>query len=94
MATPNRVNVALSLGAVLMFVDCGVGSHCFAEGERVLATDHLILIGIKSFTGETVEIFALCAQTPSLFGKPHHIYFKWKNLSSERPRLKKATAHV
>uniref|UniRef100_A0A224YZM6 Decapping nuclease n=1 Tax=Rhipicephalus zambeziensis TaxID=60191 RepID=A0A224YZM6_9ACAR len=83
MATLSRVNAALSLSAVLMFLHCGVGSHCFVEGESVLVADHLNLIGIKNFTGEPTEIVALCVQTSSLFGEPYQIYFKLKNLSSE-----------
>uniref|UniRef100_A0A224Z1A9 SWIM-type domain-containing protein n=1 Tax=Rhipicephalus zambeziensis TaxID=60191 RepID=A0A224Z1A9_9ACAR len=83
MATLNRINAALSLGAVLKFLNCGVGSRCFVEGEKVLAADHLILIVIKDFTGETAEIVALCVQTSSLIGDPHQIFFKSKNLSSE-----------
>lgn len=34
MAAPNTVNVSFSLGTVRRFLDCGVGSRYFFEGEK------------------------------------------------------------
>ncbi|KAH8025490.1 hypothetical protein HPB51_008976 [Rhipicephalus microplus] len=66
-------------------VKCGDIERCHRLGERVrvLAADHLILIGIKNFTGETAETIEVCAQTSGPFGDLRQIYLKLKNLSSE-----------
>lgn len=68
---------------MLKFLDCGFESRCFVECERVLAAEHLILIGLKDLSGETAEIIALCVQTSHLFGDPHQIFLRIKSLSSE-----------
>lgn len=68
MALQNRSPAALSLEAVLRFLDCSVDSHCFNEGVRIISADHLTLIGVKDRSGDNAEIVALCVQKSGLTG--------------------------
>lgn len=56
----SRDMATLSLRYVLKFLDYGIKSLCFVQGEKVIAADHLILISLKDFSNETAGIVAPC----------------------------------
>lgn len=67
--------MALLLSTVRKFADFGLELQWFMEGKKVLAADHPIIIGLKDFNDERVQIVTLCIQTSSLFGELHQISF-------------------
>ncbi|XP_044745077.1 uncharacterized protein LOC123306939 [Coccinella septempunctata] len=70
----------LSLTTVFKYLDATPNSRCFVEGEQVLNSRHLILMGIidgklnSDGIYSSIKIMALCLQTSALLtGKPHEV---------------------
>lgn len=48
-------------------------SRCFVEGERVLATKHIVLAGIKCREARSTQVVVLCLRTAGIHDSPHTV---------------------
>lgn len=63
----------LTLGSVFAYLNCDANSRCIVEGEQILNSNHVILMGTNQDNEDCKDVFALCLQTSALKSCPHEI---------------------
>ncbi|KAJ8910759.1 hypothetical protein NQ315_009066, partial [Exocentrus adspersus] len=63
----------LTLGSVFTYLNCNAESRSIVEGEEILNSKHIIMIGITKESEDSKDVFALCLQTSALKSFPHEI---------------------
>ena len=65
--------LTLQLHTLCEFANAIPSSRNLIEGQKVVNSGMIIIIGVTSKSNESIELFALCLQTSALTSEPHTI---------------------